>query len=81
MGKVLRSGNDDWKAIGQYEAEGADIRRNRAIVPIEVTDVYALSSPVDSLGLEEDDVRRSWEEFHVKRRQKVVLGLVPPNDF
>jgi predicted pyridoxine 5'-phosphate oxidase superfamily flavin-nucleotide-binding protein len=81
VGSVLRSGADYWKAVELYKADGADIRRIRAIVMIEVQEVGVLLSPVYLLGLEEADVRRLWEEFHVKSLQKTVVDLVPPNDF
>jgi uncharacterized protein len=80
-GKVLRAGADYWKAVENYKAEGADIRRIRAIVLIEVLEAAVLSSPVYLLGLNEDEVRRLWEEFHVKSLQKTVIDLIPPNDF
>jgi len=78
---VLRSGNDYWKAVEHYKSEGADIRRIRAIVVIDVQEVAPLVSPVYLLGLNEADVRRLWEEFHVKSIAKTVVDLVPPNDF
>jgi uncharacterized protein len=81
LGTVLRSGNDYWKAVDRYKQEGADIRRIRAIVFIDVQEVAPLLSPVYLLGLNEDDVRRLWEEFHVKSIAKTVVDLIPPNDF
>lgn len=79
--KVLRSGEEYWKAVEHYKAEGSDIRRIRAIVLIELLDVVVLASPVYLLGLNEADVRRLWEEYHVKSHEKTVVDLVPPNDF
>ncbi|MGA8542347.1 MAG: pyridoxamine 5'-phosphate oxidase family protein [Thermoplasmata archaeon] len=81
LGTVLRTGNDFWKAVDHYKSEGADIRRIRAIVFVDVQEVAPLVSPVYLLGLNEDDVRRLWEEFHVKSIAKTVVDLVPPNDF
>jgi uncharacterized protein len=78
---IVRSGADYWKAIELYKAEGADIRRIRAIVLIKVSEAAILSSPVYLLGLDEAEVRRIWEEYHVKSLQKTVVDLIPPNDF
>jgi uncharacterized protein len=80
-GRVLRSGAEYWKVVEHYKAEGADIRRIRAIVLIKVIEAAPLSSPVYLLGLDEAEVRRIWEEYHVKSLQKTVIDLVPPNDF
>jgi hypothetical protein len=80
-GTVLRSGADYWKAVEIYKTEGADIRRIRAIVLIKVLEAAVLSSPVYLLGLDEAEVRRIWEEYHVKSIQKTVVDLIPPNDF
>jgi predicted pyridoxine 5'-phosphate oxidase superfamily flavin-nucleotide-binding protein len=80
-GKVLRSGPEYWKAVELYKGEGADVRRIRAIVLIEVMECGVLVSPVYLLGLNEADVRRLWEEYHVKSLAKTVVDLVPPNDF
>jgi predicted pyridoxine 5'-phosphate oxidase superfamily flavin-nucleotide-binding protein len=80
-GTVLRAGGDYWKAVELYKADGADIRRIRAIVLIKVYEAAILSSPVYLLGLDEDEVRRIWEEYHMKSIQKTVLDLIPPNDF
>lgn len=79
--KVLRSGDEYWKVVARYKSENADIRRIRAIVVIEVVECAPLVSPVYLLGLNEADVRRLWEEYHVKSLQKTVVDLVPPNDF
>jgi|HubBroStandDraft_1064217.scaffolds.fasta_scaffold01887_13 predicted pyridoxine 5'-phosphate oxidase superfamily flavin-nucleotide-binding protein len=80
-GTVLRSGGDYWKAVELYKADGADIRRIRAIVLIKVLETTVLSSPVYLLGLDEAEVRRIWEEYHVKSMAKTVIDLIPPNDF
>ncbi|MCI4331524.1 MAG: pyridoxamine 5'-phosphate oxidase family protein [Thermoplasmata archaeon] len=79
--KVLRAGGEYWKALEMYKGEGADIRRIRAIVIIEVAYAAALVSPVYLLGLNEQDVRRLWEEFRLQTREKTVLDLIPPHDF
>jgi uncharacterized protein len=81
LATVLRTGSDYWKAVDHYKEEGADIRRIRAIVVIEVAEVAPITSPVYLLGLNEADVRRLWEEYHVKSLAKTVVDLVPPNDF
>lgn len=80
-GSVLRSGSVYWKAMEVYKTEGADIRRIRAIVLIQVEAVSPLVSPVYLLGLSEAEVRRLWEEYHVKSMAKTVVDLIPPNDF
>lgn len=78
---VLRAGGDYWKILERYKAEGADIRRIRAIVIIHVTYAAPLVSPVYLLGLSEEEVRRLWEEYHVKSLEKTVKDLTPPHDF
>ncbi len=80
-GTVLRSGAVYWNALDRYKGEGADVRRIRAMVLIEVEQAAPLVSPVYLLGLDERDVRALWEEYHVKRREKLVVDLIPPNDF
>jgi hypothetical protein len=80
-GTVLRSGADYWKAVERYKTEGADVRRIRAIVLIKVLETAVLSSPVYITGLSDVEVRRIWEEYHVKSIQKTVIDLIPPNDF
>jgi len=78
---VLRSGDTYWKVIEHYKTEGADIRRVRAVALIEVTGAAALVSPAYTTGLTEQEVARLWEEFYSKGKQKMVLDLIPPNDF
>ena len=80
-GSVHRSGDPYWKILEGYKSEGADVRRIRTVALIEVTHVAPLVSPVYSLNLTEDEVRRLWEEYHVKSIQKTVLDLIPPSDF
>ena len=79
--KVVRTGDDYWKALEMYKKEGADIRRVRAAVFVEVRTCAPLVSPVYTLGLSEDEVRRLWEEHHAKATKKTVLDLIPPADF
>ena len=79
--KVLRTGELYWKIIEHYKAEGADIRRVRAIVVIEVSAASAVVSPCYLTGLTEEEVRAIWTEWHRKSDQKMVVDLVPPNDF
>jgi uncharacterized protein len=78
---VLRSGDVYWKVVAHYKEEGADIRRVRAIALIEVTGSGALVSPAYTTGLTEQEIARIWEEFHSKSKDKMVLDLIPPNDF
>jgi uncharacterized protein len=78
---VLRAGPVYWKVLEHYKAEGADIRRVRAIVLMEVSHAAPLVSPVYLTGLTEVEVARLWEEFHSKSKQKTVIDLIPPNDF
>lgn len=79
--KVLRAGDLYWKIVEHYKAEGADIRRVRAIVVIDVTAAAPLVSPCYLTGLTEDEVRAIWANWHKKSDQKMVADLVPPNDF
>jgi uncharacterized protein len=79
--KVLRSGELYWKIVEHYKDEGADIRRVRAIVVIDVTAAIAVLSPCYLTGLTEDEVRAIWTEWHRKAEQKTVVDLIPPNDF
>jgi predicted pyridoxine 5'-phosphate oxidase superfamily flavin-nucleotide-binding protein len=81
QGTVHRSGDTYWKILEGYKSEGADIRRVRTVALIEVTHVAPLVSPVYTMSLSEDEVRRLWEEYHVKSIQKTVLDLIPPSDF
>jgi uncharacterized protein len=81
VGKVLHAGSKFFEILERYKAEGADVRRVRAVVLIQVTHVSPLGSPVYATGLTEEEVRRLWEEYHLKSTQKMVRDLVPPNDF
>lgn len=78
---VLRSGDVYWKVIEHYKSEGADIRRVRAVAMIEVTGALPVVSPVYLTGLSEVEVARIWEEYRSKKKDKMVLDLIPPNDF
>jgi predicted pyridoxine 5'-phosphate oxidase superfamily flavin-nucleotide-binding protein len=78
---VLHTGAAYWKVLEHYKAEGADIRRIRAVVLIEVGQANALVSPVYAAGFTEEEVGRLWEEFHKKQSAKTVLDLTPPSDF
>ena len=81
VAKVLRSGDVYWKILDHYKAEGADIRRARAIVVIQVTSAGPLVSPCYLTGLAEEEVRALWAEWHRKSSEKMVVDLIPPNDF
>lgn len=78
---VVRTGGEYWKVLEMYKAEGADVRRIRAVVFIEVSYVAPLVSPVYLLGFSEEETRRLWEEYYSKSRSKTVLDLTPPHDF
>jgi predicted pyridoxine 5'-phosphate oxidase superfamily flavin-nucleotide-binding protein len=79
-GTVLRSGATYWKILEMYKGEGADIRRIRAVVLIEVTHAAGIVSPVYLTGLTEEEICRLWEEYHSTSLQKMVADLIPPND-
>lgn len=79
-GTVLHTGTNYWKILEMYHAEGADIRRVRSVVVVEVESAAPLVSPVYAQGIPEDEVRALWEEYHTKRKQ-TVIDLVPPRDF
>jgi uncharacterized protein len=81
VAKVLRTGDVYWKVLEHYKAEGADIRRVRAIVVIDVANAAPVVSPCYLTGLSEDEVRALWTEWHRKADQKTVVDLIPPNDF
>ncbi len=80
-GTVLRSGELYWKVLELYKAEGADVRRIRAVVVIDVLQAAPLVSPVYLTGLTEAEVRRLWEEYHVKSLERTISDLTPPSDF
>ncbi|MCI4373541.1 MAG: pyridoxamine 5'-phosphate oxidase family protein [Thermoplasmata archaeon] len=81
VAKILRTGELYWKILEHYKEEGADIRRVRAIVVIDVTAASPVVSPCYLTGLTEDEVRAIWAEWHRKADQKTVVDLIPPNDF
>jgi uncharacterized protein len=78
---VLHGGPLYFKVLDHYKAEGSDIRRIRSVVVIELSEALPLTSPVYTQGLSEEDVRRLWEEFHLKLKDRTVLDLIPPGDF
>lgn len=80
-GTVLRTGTNYWKVLEMYRDEGADIRRIRTIVIVEVEKIAPLVSPIYATGIEEEEVRAMWQEYHAKSRARTVLDLVPPRDF
>ena len=79
--KILRSGPDYWKAIEHYKKEGADVRRVRTIVMIDVIHAAPLISPAYLTGLTEREIGALWDEFHTQLSKRTVLDLIPPNDF
>ncbi len=81
QGSVMRSGDAYWKILEMYKAEGADVRRIRAVVVIDVAQAAPLVSPVYLTGLGEAEVRRLWEEYHVKSLDRTITDLTPPSDF
>jgi predicted pyridoxine 5'-phosphate oxidase superfamily flavin-nucleotide-binding protein len=81
VAKILRTGELYWKVVEHYKAEGADIRRVRAIVVIEVSAATAVVSPCYLTGLSEDEVRAIWAEWNKRSDRKMVADLIPPNDF
>ncbi len=79
---VLHTGISFWKVLEMYRAEGADVRRIRAVVVVEVDAVLPLISPVYLVGrVEEEEVRGRWEEYYRSARQRSLLDLVPPQEF
>ncbi len=79
---VLHTGISFWKVLEMYRAEGADVRRIRAVVVVEVDAVLPLVSPVYLVGrVEEEEVRGRWEEYYRSARQRSLLDLVPPQEF
>jgi predicted pyridoxine 5'-phosphate oxidase superfamily flavin-nucleotide-binding protein len=78
---VFHAGPLYFQALDRYKAEGADIRRIRAVVLIEVLHATPLVSPAYAAGFGEDEVRRLWEEYYSKAADKTVLDLTPPCDF
>ena len=79
---VLHTGISFWKVLEMYRAEGADVRRIRAVVVVEVDSVLPLISPVYLVGrVEEEEVRGRWEEYYRSARQRSLLDLVPPQEF
>lgn len=78
---VLHGGELYFKILEGYKAEGSDVRRVRSVVVVEVTQAAPLISPTYAAGFTDEEVRRLWEEYHMKTARKTVLDLVPPTDF
>lgn len=78
---VLRAGDQYWRILDHYKTEGADVRRVRAIVLIDVHAAAPLVSPCYTTGLTEDEVRALWSDWHRKSEDKLVVDLIPPSDF
>ncbi|MCI4368226.1 MAG: pyridoxamine 5'-phosphate oxidase family protein [Thermoplasmata archaeon] len=80
-GKILRTGTQYWNVLEMYHAEGADVRRIRSVVIVELESATPLVSPVYILGAPEEEIRSLWEEYHTKRKARTLIDLVPPRDF
>ena len=78
---VLHNGVTYWKALEMYRDEGADVRRVRSVVLVNVTHAAPLVSPVYTTGADEAEVRALWTEYHSKSRHRTVVDLIPPRDF
>lgn len=79
---ILHTGVSYWKVLEMYRAEGADVRRIRSVVVVEVEHVLPLVSPVYLTGnVQEDEVRALWQEYHRTSRQRTILDLIPPHEF
>ena len=79
--KILHTGPQYWNVLELYHAEGADVRRVRSVVIVELESAGPLISPVYAFGVAEEDIRTLWEEYHTKRKARTVVDLVPPRDF
>jgi uncharacterized protein len=80
-GSVIHAGVGYWKVLEMYREEGAEVRRIRAVIVVEVESAAPLVSPVYTTGLSGDEVRALWEEYYSKARQRTILDLIPPRDF
>ena len=80
-GAILRSPHPHARIRAIDTSRARKLPGVRAVVTVEVTSVQPLVSPVYGLGLTEDEVRRLWEEYHVKSIQRTVTDLIPPSDF
>jgi uncharacterized protein len=79
---VLHAGVSYWKVLEMYRAEGADVRRVRSVVVVEVEHAAPLVSPIYLIGNHpEEEIRALWQEYYAKGRQRTILDLVPPQDF
>jgi predicted pyridoxine 5'-phosphate oxidase superfamily flavin-nucleotide-binding protein len=81
-GTVYHTGVSYWKILELYRNEGADVRRVRSIVVVEVESAAPLISPIYLHGqIDEDDIRALWQEYYRKSRDRTVLDLLPPHEF
>lgn len=78
---VVHAGTNYWKVLEMYRDEGADVRRIRAVVLIEVEEASSLISPIYQGGASEDEVRPLWEEYYTSGKKRTVLDKDPPRDF
>ena len=79
---VLHSGVSFWNVLEMYRAEGADVRRIRSVVLIEVESAAPLISPIYLVGEhQEEDIRALWLEYYRKARDRTILDLLPPQEF
>ncbi|MCI4327671.1 MAG: pyridoxamine 5'-phosphate oxidase family protein [Thermoplasmata archaeon] len=78
---VFHAGALYFQALDRYKREGADVRRIRAVVLIEVLHAAPLVSPAYTGGFSEEEVRRLWEEYYSRSPNKTVVDLTPPSDF
>ncbi len=79
--EILHAGTAYWNVLQMYRDEGADIRRVRSVVVIRIEHAAPVVSPIYQQGMVEEDIRALWEEYHVKRRERTIIDLVPPRDF
>ncbi|MFY9716808.1 MAG: pyridoxamine 5'-phosphate oxidase family protein [Thermoplasmata archaeon] len=81
-GTVLHTGVSYWKILEMYRSEGADVRRVRSIVIVQIEAAAPLISPIYLQGhIDEDDIRALWQEYYRKSRDRTVLDLLPPHEF
>jgi uncharacterized protein len=79
---ILHTGVSYWKVLEMYRAEGADVRRIRSVVIVEVERAVPLISPIYLIGDHpEDEIRALWQEYHRKSSSRTILDLIPPQDF
>lgn len=80
-GEVLHTGTTYWKVLEMYRDEGADVRRIRSVVIVNVSSAGPLLSPIYASRLDEEEIRALWQEYYRNGRQRTVVDLVPPRDF